>query len=253
MTTVLMKTSNTESPSCVQLFGSDPEDFKRATDFVDCDIIDINMGCPMPKIVKNGDGSALLLDPERAGKIVQALCQNSDKPINVKTRLGYYVDRVVADELMQAVEENGASAITLHGRYAEQRYSGESDIGLVAKLAKKIRVPVIYNGDITSREQANDILNGYDGVFSSVAIGRGSLSNPMIFSGGSIAPVDYAKKLIAKLTKYFDDRYSINQLRKFFVHIFKGVIGSKPLKNAVNNATTLGAVETALNAFACNT
>lgn len=127
-TRLIMRLSDSETPSCIQLFGSDPDDFSRALErgLVESDIIDVNMGCPMPKIVKNGDGSALLKDPELAGRIVAALKNGTDKPITVKTRLGYGMGEDTAAELVESVEKAGASAVTVHGRYAEQRYAGSS-------------------------------------------------------------------------------------------------------------------------------
>lgn len=247
-TALLMKTTEAESPSCVQIFGSDPEDFKRAASMLDCDIIDINMGCPMPKIVKNGDGSALLLDAERAGKIVRALVQNTDKPVTVKTRLGYYSGKLAASELIESVADAGASAVTLHGRFAEQRYSGNSDMSVAEEIARRASIPVLYNGDITEADICDEEsrINKSD-AFIGVAVGRYALENPAVFCGGKLDPIEYAERLIGLLTEHYDERYTLNQARKFFAHIFKGVVGGKAVRSAVNCANTLTEVRRALD------
>ena len=248
-TTSLMRISETERPSCIQIFGSDPEDFKRAAGQLDCDIIDINMGCPMPKIVKNGDGAALLLNAERAGQIVRALAENTDKPITVKTRLGYHIGITAAEELIESVKKAGASAVTVHGRFAEQRYTGFSDVAAAAEIARRVSIPIIYNGDVTDAVlgNADSELNKNIGAFSGVAVGRFALENPAVFSGGRVEPVAYARRLIEILVKYFDERYTINQARKFFVHVFKGVSGGKTVRTAVNSASTVGEIFRALD------
>ena len=223
----LMRISEAESPSCVQLFGNDPDDFARAACLVQADIIDINMGCPMPKIVNNGDGSALLKNPELAGRIVRAAVNATDKPVTVKTRLGYKTGEDGAAELIQSVAEAGAAAVAVHGRYAEQRYTGAADIQKLIELAKSCPVPFIANGDIAGVEGS---------PFAAVMIGRAALKNPAVFSGGEVEPFDVARRHIALLLKYFDERYTVNQCRKFFVHYFGGVKGSKTLRAAVNCA-----------------
>lgn len=224
----LMRVSDSEYPSCVQLFGNDPDDFARAVCLVKSDIIDINMGCPMPKIVNNGDGAALLKDPELAGKIVRAVVNATDKPVTVKTRLGYKTGEDGAAALIQSVTEAGAAAVAVHGRYAEQRYTGESDIGKLTELAGSCLVPFIANGDFDCVDAALP--------FSAVMIGRFAIKNPAVFGGGKADPFDTARRHIDLLKKYFDERYTVNQCRKFFVHYFAGVKGSKALRAAVNSA-----------------
>lgn len=239
-TRVLMRLSESESPSCVQFFGSDPEDFARAAKAVDCDIIDINMGCPMPKVFKNGDGSALLRDPELAGRIVAAIKDVTDRPVTVKTRLGYSAnDPTGAAELIESVGRAGAAAVAVHGRYAEQRYSGSSDLEAVKRLAKCAKAPIIANGDICS----TDIPEGC----AAVMIGRAALSDPGIFSGKKLDPFELARRHLDLLTKYFDERYTVNQARKFFVHYFKGVNGARALREAVNAAASVKDVFAALD------
>lgn len=238
-TRTLMRLSEVEKPSSVQLFGSSPDDFARAASVLDCDIIDINMGCPMPKIVKNGDGAALLKDPRRAGEIVRALKNSTDKPITVKTRLGYGIGEDRAAELIESVAAAGASAVAVHGRYAEQRYSGESDIRKVKEIARQASIPVIPNGDISSAEPLEP--------FGAVMIGRAALSDPAVFVGGGCDPFDIARRHIGLLVKYFDERYTVIQARKFFVHYFKGLRGGKALRDEVNRAACVADVLSALD------
>lgn len=234
-TAQLTRLAPNESPSCIQIFGSEPDDFARAASMLDCDIIDVNMGCPMPKIVKNGDGAALLKDPKRAGAIVRALKNATDKPIIVKTRLGYANGEDSAAELIDNVSKAGAAAVTVHGRYAEQRYTGNADHSAVARLAAASDIPVIVNGDI-DEESAVRLCKP---PFATVMIGRAALGNPSIFSGAACDPFDMARRHIELLSKYFDDRYTVNQARKFFVHYFKGVSGGKAIRTAVNAASSV--------------
>ena len=238
-TGVLMRTAECETPSCVQIFGSNPDDFSRAAELIKSDIIDVNMGCPMPKIVKNGDGAALLKTPERAGAIVRALKKATDKPITVKTRLGYFGGETTVYELAESVISAGAAALYVHGRYAEQRYSGSAEYEEIARIANKYDVPVIVNGDIKCVE--------VQPPFAGVMIGRAALSNPAVFRGETVDPFYAARKHLALLTKYFDERYTVNQARKFFVHYFKGVKGGKAIRDEVNRASSVAEVVRALD------
>lgn len=203
-TEILTRISERESPSCVQLFGNDPDEFARAAEMLDCDMIDINMGCPMPKIVKNGDGSALLKTPRLAGKIVAAIRNAVDKPVTVKTRIGFADGERSAGALIQSVAEAGAAAVTVHGRTAAQRYGGSSDVDAVKTLAKTSRVPIIYNGDVT-----RDNITELENTFGAVAIGRGALACPGIFSDVRVDPLNIAREHLRLLSKYFDERLSL--------------------------------------------
>lgn len=231
----LMRLSEIERPSCIQLFGNDPADFAAVAKTLDCDIIDINMGCPMPKIVNNGDGAALLNNPERAGQIVRAIKDVTDKPVTVKTRLGYNIDQNQAAALIESVARAGAAAVTVHGRYAKQRYSGFSDSGEVVKLAKSSPIPLIANGDIGE-------VFPPDPHIAALMIGRHALYNPHVFDDKPADPFGTARRHIELLTQYFDERYTINQVRKFFVHYFRRVNGSKALRSAVNIAESVSTV-----------
>ncbi|MDE6293255.1 MAG: tRNA-dihydrouridine synthase [Clostridiales bacterium] len=238
-TNALMRLSEVERPSCIQLFGNDPKDFAAAVKTLDCDIIDINMGCPMPKIVKNGDGSALLNNPTIAGEIVRAIKDATDKPVTVKTRLGYKMGQNQAEALIESVARAGAAAVAVHGRYAEQRYTGSSDGEAIVRLAERSSIPVIMNGDLCDCSEPKPPIAAH-------MIGRKALINPHVFDGGEFNPFTIARRHIELLTRYFDDRYTINQARKFFVHYFRGVTGGKALRTAVNYAETVSEVINAL-------
>ncbi len=238
-TTELMRISELEKPSCIQIFGSDPADFARAAKILTCDIIDVNMGCPMPKIVKNGDGAALLKDPKRAGDIVRALKDATDKPITVKTRLGYGIGENSAAELVCRVAEAGAAAVAVHGRYAEQRYSGDADHGQIEKIARAVDIPIIVNGDLKDCVAR--------APFAGIMIGRAALADPAVFCGGRSDPFDWARRHLRKSEHYFDARYTVIQARKFFVHYFKGMRGGKALRDEVNRATDPSQIYRALD------
>lgn len=240
-TKTLMRLAEAESPSCVQIFGNDPDDFARAAPLINCDIIDINMGCPMPKITGNGDGAALMKDPELAGKIVAAIKNATNKPVTVKTRLGYKMGEPTAAELVDSVVRAGAAAVAIHGRFAEQRYSGKSDTAEIKRIAENSSVPIILNGDLESVYVGSP--------FAAAMIGRAALRDPALFSGDTVRsdPFDTAERHLDLLSKYFDERYTVFQARKFFVHYFKGVHGGKALRDAVNSATNVRQVRNALD------
>lgn len=168
-------------PISMQIFGSEPEIMGKAAKVVSeiADIVDINMGCPAPKVVKNGDGSRLLLDLGLAREIIAEVVQNSTKPVTLKMRKGWDKEHVVAVELAQIAEECGISAITVHGRTRDEFYSGVADWEIIKQVKEAVRIPVIGNGDIKSAEDAKQMLEqtGCDGLM----IGRGTLGNPWIF------------------------------------------------------------------------
>lgn len=243
-TKILLRTGETEKPSCVQLFGSDPSDFAFAAKNIDCDIIDINMGCPMPKIVKNGDGAALMKSPRLAADIVRAVKSVTDRPVTVKTRLGYETGKVAADELIKRVADAGAAAVTVHGRFAEQRYEGKCDLDAVKKLADFSPVPIVPSGDIT-RENLSEVIV----EFGAAMIGRAALGDIGVFSGITAEPTAVARRHIELLVRYFDERYTVNAARKFFVHYFKSARGGKALRNKVNTASSVKEVLIAIDEF----
>ena len=172
-----------EHPGAVQIFGSDPvcmaEAAQIALEATGCDIIDINMGCPMPKIVNNGDGSALMKDPKLAGQIVRAVVDAVDVPVTVKTRIGWDRGSINVVELAKILEDNGAAALAIHGRTKSMLYSGRADWDTIREVRQAVSIPVMANGDIFGPEEALKCLRrtGADMVM----IGRSAFGNPWVF------------------------------------------------------------------------
>ena len=180
-TKLLMNTDGEKRPISMQIFGSDEETMSYASKYVSkiADIVDINMGCPAPKVVKNGDGSKLLLDIEKAEKVIKAVVKNSTKPVTLKIRKGWDCNNIVATEFAQMAEKAGVSAITIHGRTRTEMYSGKVDLDIIKKVKESVKIPVIGNGDIVDEESALKMFE-YTGV-DGIMIGRGTFGNPWIF------------------------------------------------------------------------
>lgn len=180
-TKLLMNTDGEKRPISMQIFGSDKETMGYAAKYVSkiADIVDINMGCPAPKVVKNGDGSKLLLDIEKAEKVIKAVVKNSTKPVTLKIRKGWDCNNIVAIEFAQMAEKAGVSAITIHGRTRTEMYSGKVDLDIIKKVKESVKIPVIGNGDIVDEESALKMFE-YTGV-DGIMIGRGTFGNPWIF------------------------------------------------------------------------
>ena len=175
----IIRTEGEERPIAIQIFGSDPEIMADTAKKVQkyADIIDINMGCPAPKVVKNGDGSKLLQNLSLVEKIVSKVVKNTNVPVTVKIRTGWDSENIVAKEVAKIIESAGASAITVHGRTRTQYYSGEVNLDVIKQVKEAVKIPVIGNGDIKTKEDAKKMFE-YTGV-DGIMIGRASLRSSM--------------------------------------------------------------------------
>ena len=177
----LMAIDDRERPVAVQIFGSDPKIMGEIAKEVskDADIIDINMGCPAPKVTKNGEGSALLMKPDLIDQITKSVVENATVPVTIKIRKGWDDEHITAIEIAKIAEKNGVSAITIHGRTREQFYTGKADWEIIKKVKEAVSIPVIGNGDIVDGETAKQMLEetGCDAIM----VGRASNGNPWIF------------------------------------------------------------------------
>lgn len=248
----LLATSLSETTVGVQLFGSDPDIIVRAATLKELDkfqLIDINMGCPVPKIVKNGEGSQLLNNPELAYAIIAKLRSVTSKAITVKMRIGFRHGEFTALPLAQAVEAAGADAITVHGRTREQFYAGDADWEAIARVVQSVRIPVIANGDVKSVEDYNKILEVTKAY--GVMIGRGALGNPQIFnqilvncSKINTKSINVDKKRdilmqIEELCKYHSPKYVYSNMKKHICYYLKGKSGVGALRNAICRVESL--------------
>lgn len=241
----LLHRSEYEKICAIQLFGSEPDVMAEAVKdeaLQSFDIIDINMGCPVPKVVKNGEGSALMKNISLASKVIEACKKNTNKPVTVKFRLGWDEGNINYIEFGKMCEGSGADAIALHSRTRAMMYSGKADVTAWEKLKKAVNIPVIASGDVVDIEGYNVAMQLCDGVM----IGRGALGRPEIFA--QIIGKSYESKLsiikehIEILKKYFDDKYIATNIRKHIAHYLKGIKGARAIKGGLAALTTTQAV-----------
>ena len=229
-TKLLMNTDGEKRPISMQIFGSDEETMGYAAKYVSkiADIVDINMGCPAPKVVKNGDGSKLLLDIEKAEKVIKSVVKNSSNPVTLKIRKGWDCNNIVATEFAQMAEKAGVSAITIHGRTRTEMYSGKVDLDIIKKVKESVKIPVIGNGDIVDEESALKMFE-YTGV-DGIMIGRGTFGNPWIFkrikhyleTGEKLPVVTYEEKLRVikeQIQLELDNKPEVTAIREMRKHI----------------------------------
>lgn len=230
----LLTTSKYDKIKVAQIFGNEPDVMAKAVQhpaLAKFDIIDINMGCPAPKIVNNSQGSALLKDIALAEQIVRACVLVTDKPITVKLRVGYNNGENVAVEFAKMCERAGAKAITIHGRTKAQGYSGQVDYDTITKVKQAVHIPVIGNGDVTDADSYEKMLKcGVDAVM----IGRGAFGHPQIFADlrnkKSKKTIYYVKKHIQIDRKYFEDKTIQKELIKHFLWYAKGCKSTAKLR-----------------------
>lgn len=264
-TALIAKNLADEGPVALQIFGSEPDVMARATEMILRDetggvspfMIDINMGCPVKKIFSNGDGSALMRSPELIRDIVRAVRSSTDLPVSVKIRAGISEESKNAVECALAIEEGGASLITVHGRTREQMYSGIADREIIKRVKDSVKIPVVANGDVLSGEDALSMLRatGADGI----AVGRGAVGNPFIFSeirayleGRSYTPptkeerIDMALSEIRLAVDDKGERVAIPEGRKRVAAYFSSFRGASALRREINCALTLKEIESIL-------
>jgi tRNA-dihydrouridine synthase B len=234
----------------VQLFGEDPGFMARAAGIVEeqfqPDIIDINMGCPTAKIVRNGSGAALMREPERAGEIISAVVKAVQLPVTIKIRKGWDNKRVNAVEIAVLGEKMGIKAVTVHGRTQEELYQGQADRDIIKEVKESVKIPVIGNGDITSPELAREMLKITD--CDGIMIGRGALGNPWLLQQtshflqtGELLPepeyeekIDLLLKHLQMAVDYYTEEIAIPKMRKHLLWYIKGMPSSSKIKERIN-------------------
>ncbi|WP_326911032.1 tRNA dihydrouridine synthase DusB [Sedimentibacter sp. MB31-C6] len=268
-TETLMKINVKNKPVAIQIFGSDPDvmayvvenDINKRNEI---DIIDINMGCPAPKIVKNGDGSALMKNTKLAGQIVNKIKKISNKPVTIKIRAGWDANNINAVEFAKVLEFNGADLIAVHGRTREQFYTGKADYNIIKEVKNNIKIPVIGNGDIYNPQDALEMVNTTN--CNGVMIARGILGNPwLIYNTNSMlnnkgdfynpTPRDKIEMLIKHINMLKDElneKTAVLEMRKHSGWYIKGMIKSSEIRNKINKITKYEELINLLNRYIDN-
>ncbi len=235
----MLRTVDQERPVAFQLFGSEPDIMAEAAAMLDdlpIDIIDINMGCPVKKVVKKGAGAALMKTPELAGRIIRNVCAETSKPITVKFRSGWTHDSINAVDFAGMAAEAGAAAVIVHGRTWSQAFSGTADRNVISRVKQSVSIPVIGNGDITCFQDGIDMMRetGCDGVM----VGRGALGNPWVFKQMDSSPtvsqrITALHRHLQLIDKYLPAERMVARVKNHAGRYFKGTPGSARMRKAI--------------------
>lgn len=248
----MLKIEDEEHPIAVQIFGSEPEFMGKAAKILNeysNEILDINMGCPAPKVIKNGDGSALMRNPKLAAEVLTSVVKNSNKPVTLKIRKGWDDNSINAVEIAKIAEECGISALAIHGRTREQFYSGKADWDIIAEIKQAINIPVIGNGDVFEVQDAVNMLEKTK--CDAIMIGRGAQGNPWIFKRinhymktGEILPEPTLEEKITTAIKHMNlavsehgEYVAVREMRKHIGWYLKGLKNSARYRDQINKIT----------------
>ena len=253
-THVLLERGENEHPCAVQLFGSDSDSIKKACEFIadiPFDIVDFNMGCPVPKVVKNGEGSALMTDLKKAEAAVTSLVNSAGKPVTVKIRAGFDNQHINAVEVARLIEDCGAAAVAVHGRTREQYYSGQADLDVIRRVKEAVSIPVFGNGDVCDGPSAKRMLEetNCDGIL----IGRGAMGNPWVFSQirdffetGTESSLPSQEDVFAMMIRHAEmlsqangEYTAIRQMRTHAPCYLKGFKNASKLRSRINDIESL--------------